>query len=848
MSIMHHASLAQPSRSAVASLPSLGPWSCSQHAPGSFTHPGQLLAASDAWIACSVPTTVAGALKSAGRWNDDAPVDIDAYDWWFRCEFEMPDAVAGHACMLCCDGLATLAEIWLNGQPLSATDNMFRQYRIDASAHRKGQNELAIRFRSLTEALKAKRPRPRWKTNLVAQQQLRWMRTSLLGRIPGWSPVAPIVGPWRAIRFESNEVPYDIHLASRLEGSTGIVAVSAHLSAGAAIRHATLRVGDCERSLAIELRHDKFLVVGEVRVCDAPLWWPHTHGEPRLVDCELVLEFAERVHRQPLPSVGFRTIERSAGDAFGLSINGQPLFCRGACWTTSELLASGRDLGALEHDLRLARDAGANMLRVGGTMTYESDDFYRLCDELGIMVWQDFMFANMDYPVDDPAFRANIEAEAREQLRRLSAHPSVVVYCGNSEVEQQAAMLGMPSECWRNEWFGERLPALCAERHTAVEYVPSTPTGGTLPFHTRTGLTHYYGVGAYRRPLGDVRRAAVKFTPECLGFSNIPEPATIDQLTGGARPATHDPRWKQRVPRDSGAGWDFEDIRDHYLRDRFGVDPIALRSSDMPRYLALGRLATGEMMAEVFSEWRSSESCTRGALVWFYKDLWPGAGWGIVDSNGLPKAAWYYLKRSWNSQQLTITDEGLDGLDLHLTNESDGARQGTIEVALLKEPHTVVARQSVDVVAEPHSRQCISADAILGRFYDSAYAYRFGPAHHDVAIATWYDDAQQVVGEAFHFVQRRVPADLPNVRLEASSEKLDDSRYRVTLRSDSFLHAVRLAAKGYLPDDNYFHLPPQRTKTIVFRRVPGAATVFAPSLEALNFTAGTMIPVPAENV
>ena len=108
---------------------------------------------------------------------------------------------------------------------------------------------------------------------------------------------------------------------------------------------------------------------------------------------------------------------------------------------------------SVAHDLRLARDAGVNLLRVGGTMVYESDQFYRLCDELGILVWQDFMFANMDYPVEDPAFAANIEAEARYQLSRLSPHPCVAVFCGNSEVEQQAALLGVPPEGWRNAWF-----------------------------------------------------------------------------------------------------------------------------------------------------------------------------------------------------------------------------------------------------------------------------------------------------------------------------------------------------------------------------------------------------------
>src|SRR5262249_8539382 len=162
---------------------------------------------------------------------------------------------------------------------------------------------------------------------------------------------------------------------------------------------------------------------------------------------------------------------------FEIKVNDQVVYCRGACWTISDVFQVDGSEATLRRDLKLARDAGANMLRGIGRMVYGSDTFYRLCDELGIMVWRDFMFANMDYAVDDPSFAANIEAEAIGELQRLSAHPSVVVYCGNSEIEQQAAMLGMPRELWSNRWFAERLPRLCQEWHPGTIYVSSTPTG-----------------------------------------------------------------------------------------------------------------------------------------------------------------------------------------------------------------------------------------------------------------------------------------------------------------------------------------------------------------------------------
>lgn len=826
---------------------SLGQWSCCAHRPNEVSHPDQLAAANSDWLTAAVPGTVASALHAAGRWSFDEPTEIDAQDWWFRTNFQAPQHITGQSYQLCLDGLATLAEVWLNGQRLLVTNNMFRAHRVDVSnlLMLNAENELTIRFRSVAEDLKQKRPRPRWKTNLVGQQQLRWLRATLQGRIPGWSPTAPAIGPWRDVRLECAPVTlHDVHLQSQLIGTMGVVSLAAYVAAATLPDSVTFRVGDSEALLAIAPAPGGCVIQGEIEIDNPPQWWPHTHGRAELLNCELRVQVGAETHHLPCSAIGFRQLEVNPDGPFGIRVNGESIYCRGACWTVSDLLTLTGTAESLEHDLRLARDAGVNMLRVGGTMTYESDRFYQLCDELGILVWQDFMFANMDYPVDNPEFKQNVTAEATQQLRRLASHSSVVVYCGNSEIEQQAAMLGMPREIWRNSWFGEDLPALCAAHHPGTAYVPSTPSGGVLPFHASEGVTHYYGVGAYLRSTAELRQADVKFTPECLGFANIPEPQTIDQITGGALPVIHDPKWKRRVPRDTGAGWDFEDVRDHYLRELYGVDPVQLRSWDMPRYLELSRTVPGEMMTRTFAEWRSNHGHNQGGLVWFFKDLWPAAGWGIVDSNGIPKSAYYYLKRAWQSRQVTVTDEGLNGLHVHLVNETATPCSGYVEVVLLKEPNVVVARQEVTVQLAGRSRKMLSADEILGGFYDVSYAYRFGPPHHDVAIVTWYDSDRQVISEACHFIRRRDPVPAA-VTVEGTAERINATDYQVALRSDGFVHAVGLQAKGFLPDDNYFHLAPQRVKTVTFRPHKAPPSVFKVDVEALNL--GLPIRISAPN-
>lgn len=702
-----------------------------------------------------------------------AEENADASDWWYRTSF---DAEPGRR-TLRFDGLATLAQVWLNGERILESDNMFRQYRVDVEL--RAQNELVLCFRSLDAALNARRPRPRWKTRLVKHQQLRWFRTSLLGRIPGWTPPIPIVGPYRAIAFEERMT--DIELRTKLEATTGIVEFSC-VAEGAG----TLTIGET----TVDLRRDGGRLTAQLRIEHPALWWPHTYAAPSLYDCNVTID-GQTVD---CGRVGFRTIDVRQNDGdFELCVNGVPLFCRGACWTPGDLSA----LDAL-------RDAGANMVRVGGTMLYESDAFYDRCDELGILVWQDFMFANMDYPADDAAFVENVRVEATQQVARLRRHPSMAVFCGNSEVEQQAAMLGMPRELWRNAIFAELLPSLCGD----AMYVPSSPSGGALPFHASTGVTHYYGVGAYRRPIEDARRANVRFATESLGFANVPSQDVIDEVMEGDAFAAHDPRWKGRTPRDSGSPWDFEDVRDHYLRELYGGDPVQLRSFDPQRYLDLSRVVTGEVMARVYAGWRAGGTC-RGALVWFLRDLEPGAGWGILDSRGTPKACFHFLRRAWQPRTVVLTNEGVNGMHAHVVNDTDAPMTATLTLTLLRDGHVEIARAQTGVDVAPRGRVTIEADALFGAFYDTAYAYRFGPPAFDVLIATLSGEA--VIAEAFHFPIAKEPQRISGAQVVAKA-----GENALTITTDRFLYAVHIDVPGFVAADDFFHLAPG-TKTIAMR-------------------------------
>jgi beta-mannosidase len=924
-------------------------WQAARAAPDLHANPAGIDALD--WVAARVPGTAALALQDAGLWRPGERCDFDAEDWWFRTSFEAEPALAGEHVRLHFDGIATVAEVFLNDERVLESDSMFATHAIDVGERLSSSNELAIRCRALGPLLGVRRrPRARWRTRLVADGNLRFFRTMLLGRCPGIAPGPAAVGPWRPVRLERlRDVDVDdLSKRPRLEGDDGVLAVRARLRAldgravetvevelsGASGTHrARLSLSDArvpggsghgtgaddvaapdgaghgiepgdagDADGARALAADLVTAVGELRVPDVARWWPHTHGEPALHGVRLLVGGEGWSSSVDAGRVGFRELtfgarpEHSVEQAgLDLHVNGVAVFARGAVWTTADPVGLAPPDDDLRAALILVRDAGMNMLRVPGTGAYETPTFHDLCDELGILVWQDFMFANLDYPIADERFRTTVAREARCVLGDLAGRPSLTVLCGNSEVEQQVAMTGLDPALGRGELFGELLPELVRDSGVDGAFIPTAPCGGDLPFRPGEGVGTYYGVGCYRLPLEDARQAGVRFAAECLAFSHVPGETGIEEMAPDApeQLVGHHPVWKAGIPRENGADWDFEDIRDHYLRRLFGVDAAELRGFDHARYLELSRMLTGEILAEVFGEWRRAASPCRGALVLWLHDLLPGAGWGLLDSRGRPKVAYHQLKRVLAPVAVWTTDEQLGGVVAHVANDRPEPLSAFLRVALYREREHVTEQARAPVELGAHSYGHWNVEAVVGHFVDAGWAYRFGPCVNDTIVVTLEQDGSErgrdsseadqpasepdqpggeadqpagetdqpagetdrdadgdertrarVLSQAMRFpagwpLERETPEGLgltAHARTGTRARALPDGTMHLAVSSRRLAYGVRVHAPGYVPSDDGFSIEPGAERILTLHPVAPEPSLQEARIGAVNMS------------
>lgn len=796
-------------------------WQVASTVAGAAAHPDELAALAPRWLPACVPGTAAGAVRAADGEDAARSVAYDDLDWWWRTTVRVDEPGAYR---LVLDGVATVSDVWVDGAHVASSTSMFRTSSGDLGLPA-GDHEVVLRCAALAPLLEEKRPRARWRTALVSPGTLRWFRTTALGRMPTLAPAHAPVGPWRPVRLQPLASPYVVRreLRTAVRDGDGHVRVEAVLARSEDDdATAVVRVGDAAAELRVAGKEAAVAV--DLVLPHVALWWPAGYGDQPLHEASIEVDGV--VH--DLGRIGFRSVELE--DPTGLAslrVNGIPFFARGAVWVPPDVVTLSDD-DVSQQVGRLAA-SGATMLRVPGTGVYASPSFWDACDRLGLLVWQDAMLATLD-PSDDDDMQRELAAELAEVLRPLQGRPSLAVVSGGSETEQQPTMLGLPAERRVLRALVETFPAVVDRVVPGTPYISSSPSGGDLPTHSSRGVAHWFGVGGYRRPLHDTRRAAVRLAAECLAFAAPPEAASLRAWGWSDVDAAGSERWQRGVPRDNGSTWDFEDVRDHYVREVFDVDPAEVRAADPGRYLDLGRAALAHLGIEVFTEWRRPGSGSSGGLVLQARDLARGAGWGLLDHDGRAKSMLLALRRVWAPVALLATDEGLDGLWLHAVNDRAAPLDATVEVALVDLAGRVVETASSPLHVPPRSGATVSVDGVLGAFRDVLHAYRFGEQQYDAVQARLVVDGV-AVSDVVHLVGSQVREVRDDLGLAAVALPVEGG-WRLEVSAHRLAQWVAIDLDAHDPLDSWFHLAPGTTRSVEL--VGDAGVVPTGAVRALN--------------
>ncbi|MBV9546045.1 MAG: glycoside hydrolase family 2 protein [Chloroflexi bacterium] len=685
------------------------------------------------WLRIPVPGDVHRVLIAAKRipdpffdYNETACAWMEEREWWYRLTFDAPaESLADdERLQLVFEGLDTFATVFLNGEHLIEHHNMFRPAIVGVTEKLRQHeaNVLAIRFDPPLRRIAGK-TLSAWGRN----PERTAMRKAQFGFGWDWGPRLPTIGIWRPVELsrERRAALRGVHF-STLEisrfGGRAVVAVrveaerfaghgplAAHvrLSRGADVFETDLTFdGDTP-----ELDDTAYLTL------DRPaLWWTHELGQPALYDLTVTLLDDGLPLDTDQRRVGIRTLvlDQSPDPAergtryFRFVLNGVPIFAKGADWIPCDSFVGAVE--PLRYTALLERVQAANMtmLRIWGGGIYEHDHFYNECDRLGVLVWQDFMFACAMYPEDDPDFIAEVDAEARHQVRRLRSHPSLALWCGNNENQwlhdrQYWDQSHPPS--YGALYYDQVLPAAVADLDGRTPYWPGSPYGGNDHNSREEGNVHNWEVwhGNFPRRFGE--RPRREATPENVSFVRYAEDMGrfISEFGMHAAPVLETLR--RAIPEDQL--YHHSPAMDWHNKDnpKNKGDDLMLGTTGLPsnleEYIAFSQIAQAEGLKFGIEHFRRRKPHCSGTLVWQLDDCWPVLSWSVLDYYGFGKAGYYYLRRVYAPVLASFKALPDGGLELWLTNYTlrDVRDTATVRLAMFDGQLEWESHREVDVPA-----------------------------------------------------------------------------------------------------------------------------------------------------
>jgi len=761
---------------------------------------------------------------------------IGLADWEYQTTFQVDAAALAHDHVdLVFEGLDTFADVYLNDQAILHADNMFRHWRVPAkTALKPGPNTLRIVFHSAVEkmlpyARSLPYVLPSISTHNYGNEEniatAPYTRKAPYNYGWDWGPRFMTEGIWLPVRLETWDALRIENFHVHQQNVTADLAnVTAELEIEAtrpttvtlSLAHDQLsgaRTDDGSQTLQLNTGVNHVSV--PLRIVAPRLWYPVGYGLQSRYRFSTSIRIGRELAAHTETKTGLRSIQlRRVPDRWGKSfefvVNGISVFAKGADVIPFDSFPNRVTPETHRNILRSARAAHMNMVREWGGGYYESDDFYDICDELGIMVWQEFMFGG-DMVPGDTAFQENVRQEAIDQIKRLRDHPSIVIWCGNNEVEtgwhhwgdRQEFKESIPAETRDRVWqdyvilFADILKSAVAQYADPVPYTPSSPSANfeEVPDNQHNGDMHYWAVWHQQAPAEDYTRQFPRFMSE-FGFQSFPEMRTIRSF---AKPEDFDIRSTVLQAHQKNKGGN-ERILTYMLREY-------REPKDFPSFVYLSQVQQAEIIKIGAEHLRRQRPRTMGSLYWQLNDCWPVASWASIDYYGRWKALHYYARRFYDDVLISpfLHD---DKVDVYVVSDKLQPLSGMIHMRLLDFSGKLLLEQNKDVqIPAQSSAIYFSVDKV-------AFSAKADPRRSflvfDLQLAGNQVSRNLVFLDVTHNLELPVAPKIESTLIKT------DGGYSITLRTAALARNVYISL-GDLDvrmSDNYFDLLPGEPVTI----------------------------------
>ncbi|WP_338492994.1 glycoside hydrolase family 2 protein [Streptomyces sp. SJL17-4] len=594
------------------------------------------------------------------------------------------------------EGLDTAAEVLLDGVPLGSTRNMHRVHRFDVTGR---AGTLEVRFDSAYEEAERVRALTGDRPN-VYPEPFQYIRKMACSFGWDWGPTVVTAGMWRPVRIEhwSTARLAEVRPLVTVDGATGRVELRIRTTRTESSRGRPLTLRATVAGATAETSYEGTETVLRLDVPEPELWWPRGYGPQPLygLDVELLDEDGA-----PLDSwsrrIGFRTVtvDRAAdahGTGFTFVVNGVRIFARGVNWIPDDVLPSRVTPERYRTRLTQAAEANIDLVRIWGGGIYEDDAFYDVCDELGLMVWQDFLFACAAYPEEQP-LRGEVEAEARDNVVRLMSHASLVLWNGNNENlwgfrdwDWEEPLAG---DSWGEGYYLGILPRIVAELDPTRPYTAGSPWSGSWDHHPndpRHGTHHSWEVWN-RQDYAEYRADVPRFCAE-FGWQAPPAISTLRRALPGEDLAPDSPGMLHHQKAEDGNGKLNRGIEHHF----------GLPDGDFDRWHYLAQVVQARAVAAGIEHWRSHWPVCAGTVVWQLNDCWPVSSWAAIDGDGHLKPLYHELRRVYADRLLSLVPTE-EGPVLALDNQSGTTWRTTVVLRRVAADGTVLKEVSLDLEA-----------------------------------------------------------------------------------------------------------------------------------------------------